>query len=391
MEYREHNGLRLSRIGVGSYSLSGVFGPKDMKEYGKMIKRAYELGVNFFDTADAYGEAEEVLGRLLQPFCREVILLTKVGVKHGPKANLSYDYIKTACESSLRNLRTEYIDINTVHFDDPATPVEETVRALEELVKAGKIRKYGLGHLPGARVKEYINKGNVYSVLMELSAVARKASREVLPFVKKNNLAGIAFSVTGRGLLTGKITKNSRFEAGDLRRQDPQFQKEKFTFSLEVQQKLAEIGKRKGMSSAQVAIAWVLAQDGIVTALTGPSTEEHLEENIGGGRESLSPAELAEINHFIEEKEEWLANAEKKTLQKILDGDLPADNDQAFVDLVYCLETILVNQYLEEAEIMPVFYRLFSLKAKPDHVKNGEIKEIQKTVGAMLQREKTER
>ena len=153
MECREHNGLRLSRIGVGTYSLSGVYGSKDLEEYGRMIKRACELGVNFFDTADAYGEAEEVLGRLLQPLRGKVIISTKVGVKHQTKANLSYEYIKTACESSLRNLRTEYIDIYNVHFDDSATPVEETIGALEELVKAGKIRKYGLGHLPAARWK----------------------------------------------------------------------------------------------------------------------------------------------------------------------------------------------------------------------------------------------
>ena len=387
MECREHNGLRLSRLGVGTYSLSGVYGSKDLEEYGRMIKRAYELGVNFFDTADAYGEAEEVLGRLLQPLRGNVIISTKVGVKRQTKANLSYEYIKTACESSLRNLRTEYIDIYNVHFDDSATPVEETIGALEELVKAGKIRKYGLGHLPAAKVEEYINKGNVYSVLMELSAVARKAGRELLPLVIRNNLAGIAFSVTGRGLLTGKITKNSRFAAGDLRRIDPQFQKEKFTFSLEVQQKLAETGKRRGMSSAQMAIAWVLAQDGIVTALTGPSTVAHLEENIGGCRQSLSPAELTEIDRFLEEKEEWLAATEKKTLRQILSGALPSDNHQAFVDLVYCLETALINRYLPEAEIMPVFHRLFGLRTKLDQIQNGELRELQKTIGAMLQRD----
>ncbi len=153
MEYRKHKDLRLSKIGVGSYSLSGAYGKKDIEKFKNMIKRAYDLGINFFDTADAYGDAEKILGKVVEPFREEIVISTKVGVKNNIKSNLSYNHIKLACENSLKNLKTEYIDIYNVHFDDSYTPVEETIEALEELVKEGKIRKYGLGYLPEEKEK----------------------------------------------------------------------------------------------------------------------------------------------------------------------------------------------------------------------------------------------
>ena len=384
MEYRKHKGLRLSKIGVGSYSLSGAYGEKDVEEFKNMIKRAYELGVNFFDTADAYGEAEKILGKIVEPFRDEIVISTKVGVKNNIKSNLSYDYIKLACENSLKKLKTDYIDIYNVHFDDPGTPVEETIEALEELVKEGKIRKYGLGHLPKEKVDEYIKKGNVFSILMELSAVSRNLSKELLPLCRKNNVAGIAFSVTGRGLLTGKINKNSEFEKGDIRRLDPQFQKERLEFSLKIKNKLKKIGKKNNMTPVQVAIAWVLAQDGIISSLIGPSTVEHLKENIGGCKKELSKQNLDDITQFIQEKEKWLEKEQKNTIKHILYEDLFEEKNKAFVDLIYSIETAITNKYVVEDEIMPVFHKLYGMRNKLDEIKNYELKKIQKKISEMV-------
>ena len=212
MNYKNHDGLNISQIGVGSYSLSGAYGKKALSEFKSMINRAYELGVNFFDTADAYGNAEEILGNIIKPYRKEVIISTKVGVRDSTKPNLSYDYIKSSCEESLKRLNTDYIDIYNVHFNDPNTPVEETIGSLQDLIKEGKVRRYGLGHLAKEKVNEYIEKGNVFSILMELSVISRKSRNELLPVYRENNVGAIAFSVTGRGLLTGKFDKNSKFQ-----------------------------------------------------------------------------------------------------------------------------------------------------------------------------------
>jgi len=244
VEYTTAGDLTVSRIGVGCYALSGVYGRKDPDTFRAMLKRALELGVNFFDTADTYGdEAEELLGEVLQPVRKDVIISTKIGIKKGLKANLSYERVKEACEESLKRLKTDYIDIYQIHFDDPSTPVEETLRALEDLVKEGKIRHYGIGHLPKERVLTYLDKGNVFTIMTELSAVARDALTEILPLCSEKGPYIIAFSVTGRGILTGKITENTTFSKGDIRNFDPLFQREHFRSALRIQKQLEKMGK----------------------------------------------------------------------------------------------------------------------------------------------------
>ena len=160
MEYRSHRNLKISEIGVGCYALSGAYGKVDIKEFQLMLRHAHELGVNFFDTAEGYGDAEKILGVTVKPYRDDILLATKVGIREGTKFNLSKEYIIEACDLSLKNLQTDYIDIYQVHFDDPTTPVEETVRALDELVEKGKIRYYGVGHLPAARMQQYCKLGD---------------------------------------------------------------------------------------------------------------------------------------------------------------------------------------------------------------------------------------
>ena len=205
MEYREHRGLTLSAIGVGGYALAGAYGPVDRGEFLTLLRRAHDRGVTLFDTAGNYGDAEALLGAAVRPFRDEVLLATKVGSPEGAPPRLDREAVEAACRRSLHRLGTDRIDLMQVHFDDPATPVEDTVGALEGLREGGLIHHYGVGHLPAHRVARYLEVGEPFSILMELSAVSRESRRSLLPFCGEAGPIAIGFSVTGRGLLTGTI------------------------------------------------------------------------------------------------------------------------------------------------------------------------------------------
>lgn len=386
MEYREHDGLKISEVGVGCYALSGVYGTKDVEEFKRMLRRAHELGVNFFDTAEAYGDAEQILGEALEPFRREVYLATKVGVRGGLKPTLSSSYIKEACEGSLERLQTEYIDLYQVHFDDPDTPIEETVGALEELVRAGKIRRYGLGHLPLERVEGYFQAGEIFSVLLELSAVARESRTKLLPLCSAHGVGAIAFSVTGRGLLTGRFQGQERpqFEPGDIRNIDPLFQRERFQSGLRVAEKLAELGRRHEKTPAQAAIAWVLSQPGVLSALTGPSTVARLEENVGGSGYTLTSTDLEELESFLEREDAWLVQEQRASLKQILSTPLPQEPFRAFIDLVYAIETALLLGLTSEKEILPMARELYGMRKAVDEAGRPKLESAQNRLHEMI-------
>ncbi|WP_203219035.1 aldo/keto reductase [Geoglobus acetivorans] len=369
--------MKISEIGIGTYALSGVYGAKDLEEFKRTIYRAHELGVNFFDTAEAYGNAEQILGEILKPFREEVYIATKVGVRGNIKPDLSRDYIRKACEESHRRLQTDYIDLYQVHFHDPATPIEETVEALEELVEEGKIRYYGVGHLPIDVTEEYCRLGKPFSVLAEFSAAARESYEKLLPLYKKYNLGIIAFSTTGRGLLTGKFKENQKFEPGDIRYLDPLFQRERFQHGLRIARKFAELGEKYGKTPVQVAIAWVLAHEGVICALTGPSTVEHLEENVEASEWEIPKEDLRELEEFFKREDEWLRQKQKESIKQILIRPLP-EPQKAFVDLIYVIETALSLGIIAEKEILPVFYELYGLRKELDKEGVGEkLKDIQ--------------
>jgi aryl-alcohol dehydrogenase-like predicted oxidoreductase len=384
MEYRVHQGIELSAVGVGCYALSGAFGRKDVDSIKAVLRRAHEMGVNLFDTAEAYGDAESILGDAVRPFRDEILISTKVGVRSGFKPSLSRDYVKSACEESLKRLGTDWIDIYGVHFDDPETPVHETVDALEDLVKEGRIRKYGLGHLPLKRAVEYANLGSVFSVLMEFSAVSRQSSKDLLSLCIQRDVAAIGFSVTGRGLLTGKINAQTRFENQDIRTIDPQFQRERLEFSLRVAAKLGEMGERHGKAPVQVAIGWAVAQPGMTSVLTGPSSVEHLEENLGGVGWTLSAAELAEINSYLDEHEAWLREAQEQAVTSILHGSISSDVSRAFVDLVYCIETAIGLGRVQEQEVLPIFYELLGLQSRLSETSRSDFERIQSNLREII-------
>lgn len=384
MNYRSHRNLKISEIGVGCYALSGAYGKVDFKQFQDMLCRAYELGVNFFDTAEGYGNAEKILGDTIKPFRDDVLLATKVGIREGIKPNLSKEYIEEACQSSLTNLKTDYIDLYQVHFDDPATPVKETVAVLDSLVDQGKIRYYGAGHLPKNRVRQYCELGTPFSILMELSAVTRKSREDLLPLCDTAQTAGIAFSTTGRGVLSGKYGPETVFEPDDIRNMDPLFQGARFQSALVIADKFAELGRKYSKTSVQVAIAWVLAQPNIICALTGSTKINHMEENLGGSGWSLSQTDLANLDAFFESEQQLLAEEEKARIKQILTKPLPKSPAQAFIDLVYVLETSHDLDLLEEQWVRQIFQELWPLQKILGEAYRPQLETIQKKLKSLI-------
>jgi aryl-alcohol dehydrogenase-like predicted oxidoreductase len=356
MLYRTHQSITLSEIGLGCYALSGAYGQKDLDQYRKMLLDAIESGVTFFDTADTYGDlAETFLGEVIHPYRKDIILATKIGMRDGKKADLSREAVIAACEASLQRLNTDWIDLYQVHYDDPCTPVEETVAALESLVENGKIRRYGIGHLPMDRIHEYLERGRVFSGQFELSAVARDTQDEIVPLLQTHDAGLIAFSVTGRGLLSGRLYANTRFEPGDIRNIDPLFQRERLRSSLRIASKFSRLGKIYGKSAVQVAIAWVLSQPGVICALTGPSTCEHLMENLGGSGWQISNEHLDMLNVVFLTEDHALRVIRNQTLCSILENPLSADSGKSIRDLIYVIETAITSGWIDQQMAMPIF------------------------------------
>lgn len=389
MQYRQHKDLTLSEIGLGCFGLGGAYGPKDTKSYKATLKRGFELGINLFDTAEAYGDAEQILGEVIQPFRQDVILSTKVGVRKGYQPDLSPGYVREACERSLQALGTDWIDLYHVHFDDPDTPVEDTVSTLEGLVQAGKIRHYGVGHLPAMRILKYIHFGDPITVMMELSPVTRAAKDEILPLCLAHDLAGIAFSVTGRGLLTGAIQADTEFAAGDIRSIDPLFHHASLQSGLNIARKLAELGSKHGRTPAQAAIAWVLAQPGVTCALTGPSKIAHLQENIGGTGWTFSAEELAEFESDLLVEESRLLAYQRQAVVDILTSPLRGHVEQAFIDLVYACENAVKLKMIAEQDLMPVFYELIAMRDAMDENTWANLVKIQIKLSDLIQSQDT--
>jgi aryl-alcohol dehydrogenase-like predicted oxidoreductase len=376
MEFRTHKDETISEIGIGGYAMSGAYGKKDPQQFMGLLQRAYELGVTFFDTADVYGPAEEIFGQALSPFRKQVWIATKVGANPDGAADCSADHVLASCEQSLKRLQTDYIDLYQIHFDDPGTPVEETLEALEMLKSEGKIRYYGIGHLPLSRLETYFDQGDVFSVLLELSAVARGARQDKIPLCREHGVGVIAFSVTGRGLLTGKIGPDHSFEEDDIRRKlDPLFQRERFASGLRIMEHFRTIGIKYGKTSAQLAIAWVLAQPGMICALTGPSTIPHLEENLGASGWTIPSEDRGRLEQFIDQEEERLRKEQIESVRSILAHELDAEN--AFADLVYVCESLVELGCYSEQEILAVFQRLWPLRGKMDASALEAMRDIQ--------------
>ncbi len=284
--------------------MSDFYGSRNDAESIGVIHRAYELGTTFFDTADMYGPYtnEELVGKAIQPFRNSIVLATKFGIVRDPANptkrgfNGKPQYVQSSCEGSLKRLGVETIDLYYLHRKDPDTPIEETVGAMARLKEEGKIGAIGLSEVSAETLRRAHAVHPITALQTEYSLWSREPEENLLQTCRELGVAFVAYSPLGRGFLTGQFKAFDDFEQDDYRRHSPRFQGDNFTKNLQLVQKIEMLAQQKGCTSAQLALAWVLAQGDHIFPIPGTKRIKYLEENIAATELSFTPAELEEIN-----------------------------------------------------------------------------------------------
>ncbi len=297
------SGLRVSPIGLGCMGMSEFYGPRDEAEAVATIHRALDLGVNFLDTADMYGlGANEVLvGKAIRDRRSQVVLATKFGnVRNDAGEFLGIngrpEYVRSACDASLKRLGLDLIDLYYQHRVDPQVPIEETVGAMHDLVTAGKVRFLGLSEAGPQSIRRAVQVHPIAALQTEYSLWSRDVEDQILPLCRELGIGFVAYSPLGRGFLAGKIRKPDDLAEGDWRRQAPRFQSENLRRNLELLHRVERTAKAKRCTPAQLALAWVLAQGEDVVPIPGTKRRLYLEENLGALTVHLTPGNLKSLN-----------------------------------------------------------------------------------------------
>lgn len=306
--YLGNSALEVSALGLGCMGLSHGYGPAtDTQQAIKLIRAAVERGVTFFDTAEVYGPYlnEEVVGEALKPYRDQVVIATKFGFTFGADnkqqiLNSRPEHIREAVEGSLRRLKTDVIDLLYQHRVDPDVPIEDVAGTVKDLISEGKVKHFGLSEAGAKTIRRAHAVLPVTALQSEYSMWWREPEQEILPLLKELGIGFVPFSPLGKGFLTGAIKSGATFGEDDFRSKVPRFAAEALAANEKLVTLVAQLAAEKGVTSAQIALAWLLAQEQWIVPIPGTTKLHRLEENLGAAEIALSAAELQKLNQALE-------------------------------------------------------------------------------------------